>query len=72
MLLRVSMAMISYTRTHAAKMSARSRYCQYSKFGIGSSREAGRDRRLSDVSLDMDKEGLSDKLATSLTPTSLY
>jgi hypothetical protein len=32
--------------THAAKMSARSAYCQYSRFGIGSRSEAGRDRRL--------------------------
>lgn len=32
--------------TYAAKMSARSAYCQYSRLGIGSSKEAGRDRRL--------------------------
>lgn len=33
--------------TYAAKRSGRSRYCQYSRFGIGSSKEAGNDRRLS-------------------------
>ena len=33
-------------KTHAANKSGRSRYCQYSKFGIGSSKEAGSDSRL--------------------------
>jgi cytidine deaminase len=32
--------------TDAAKKSARSAYCQYSRFGIGSRREAGKDSRL--------------------------
>lgn len=41
---------LSHRSTHAAKMSARSAYCQYSKFGIGSSKDAGRERRLISVS----------------------
>ena len=32
--------------TYAAKRSGRSRYCQYSRLGIGSSNDAGRDNRL--------------------------
>lgn len=32
--------------THAANRSGRSRYCQYSRLGMGSSRDAGSDSRL--------------------------
>ena len=32
--------------TYATKTSGRSRYCQYSRFGIGSKSEAGNERRL--------------------------
>lgn len=34
-------------KTYATKTSGRSRYCQYSRFGIGSKSEAGNERRLS-------------------------
>ena len=34
---------------HEAKMSALSAYCQYSRFGMGSNNDAGRDNRLCKV-----------------------
>lgn len=37
---------INRNPTHAAKISARSAYCQYSRLGIGSRSDAGSDRRL--------------------------
>lgn len=37
---------VSRGGAHAAKKSARSQYDQYSRFGIGSRRDAGRERRL--------------------------
>jgi hypothetical protein len=44
--------------TYAAKISARSAYCQYSRFGIGSSSDAGRDSRLGfSLNLEENEEG---------------
>lgn len=57
-------------------MSARSAYCQYSRFGMGSSNDAGRDSRLIEPSLSAFRnhrqiQRQSYRFATSLTPMSL-
>ncbi len=62
--------------TDAARKSARSPYCQYSRLGIGSSREAGRERRLRwngrlSLTVGMGALAQTDRLATSPTPMSL-